>query len=99
MAPDVAVRPPPVLGQQLKNLGIRGVDTSNCCAYFAESGIERAGVAVYGFHMPSHSSVARVLFDESHSESWTIRPEVAHSMQPSHPADSSYACAADALRE
>jgi hypothetical protein len=48
--------------------------------------------------MPSHPSVARILFDESHSESWTIRPEVARSMQPSHPPDSSYALAADALR-
>jgi hypothetical protein len=49
--------------------------------------------------MPSHPPVARVLFDESHSESWTIRPDVARAMQPSHPADSSYARAADALRE
>jgi len=39
------------------------------------------------------------MFDESHSESWTIRPDVARAMQPSHPADSSYARAADALRE
>src|SRR4051795_2759630 len=99
MPTDVAVRPAPVLGQKLKNLRIRGIDTSNCCAYFAESGIECARTAVYGFHMPSHPPIARVLFDESHSESWTIRPEVAHSMQPSHPADSSYARAADALRE
>ncbi len=43
--------------------------------------------------------VARVLFDEAHSEAWTIRPEVAAAIQPSHPADSSYARAADALRE
>jgi hypothetical protein len=49
--------------------------------------------------MPSHPPTARVLFDECHSESWTVRPDVARSMQPSHPADSSYACAADALRE
>src|SRR4051794_40202658 len=48
---------------------------------------------------PSHPPVARILFDESHSESWTIRPEVAHAMQPSHPPDSSFALAADALRE
>src|SRR5690349_9324653 len=45
-----------------------------------------------------HPPVARVLFDESHSEAWTIRPEVAREMQPAHPADSSYARAADALR-
>ncbi|HEX8086321.1 MAG TPA: DUF6421 family protein [Solirubrobacteraceae bacterium] len=43
--------------------------------------------------------VARVLFDEAHSEAWTIRPEVAAAMQPSHPGDSSYARAAEALRE
>ena len=42
--------------------------------------------------------VARVLFDEAHSEAWSIRPEVAASMQPSHPGDSSYAAAAEALR-
>jgi uncharacterized protein DUF6421/uncharacterized protein DUF4350 len=48
--------------------------------------------------MPSHPSTARVLFDESHAESWTIRPEAAREMQPSHAADSSYALAADALR-
>jgi hypothetical protein len=48
--------------------------------------------------MPSHPPTARILFDESHSESWTIRPDVAQAMQPSHPADSSYALAAEALR-
>ncbi len=41
----------------------------------------------------------RVLFDESHSEAWTIRPDVAEAMQPSHPADSSLANAANALAE
>ena len=40
---------------------------------------------------------ARVLFDEAHSEAWTIRPELASSMQPSHPRDSSYALAATLL--
>ena len=40
----------------------------------------------------------RVLFDEAHSEAWTIRPELAEAMQPSHPADASYGKAADALR-
>ncbi|HEX2087137.1 MAG TPA: DUF6421 family protein, partial [Solirubrobacteraceae bacterium] len=43
--------------------------------------------------------VARVLFDEAHSQAWTIRPEVAAAIQPSHPGDSSYARAAEALRE
>src|SRR4051794_26305238 len=42
--------------------------------------------------------LARVLFDESHSEAWTIRPDVAKAIQPAHPEDSSYARAADALR-
>jgi uncharacterized protein DUF6421/uncharacterized protein DUF4350 len=39
----------------------------------------------------------RVLFDESHSEAWTIRPEVAQEMQPAHPGDASYARAASEL--
>src|SRR4051812_22624321 len=39
---------------------------------------------------------ARILFDESHSQAWTIRPEVARAIQPSHPEDSSYARAAAA---
>jgi hypothetical protein len=41
----------------------------------------------------------RAIFDEAHSEAWTIRPELAHAMQPSHPGDASYATAADRLRE
>jgi len=41
---------------------------------------------------------ARVLFDEAHGEAWSVRPEIAAEMQPSHPADSSYVRAADALR-
>ncbi len=48
--------------------------------------------------MPSRAPSARILFDESHSQAWTVRPEIAHAMQPSHPEDSSYALAADALR-
>jgi hypothetical protein len=42
--------------------------------------------------------VIRVLFDEAHQEAWTIRPELAAKMQPSHPADVSYARASDLLR-
>src|SRR3978361_1447345 len=42
--------------------------------------------------------VIRLLFDESHDQAWTVRPEVAARMQPSHPADASYARAADLLR-
>jgi len=43
--------------------------------------------------------VARVLFDEAHGESWTIRPEVAATMQPSHPQDSSFVLAARVLAD
>src|SRR6266540_441802 len=43
--------------------------------------------------------VARVLFDEFHSEAWTIRAEVAKEMQPTHPADSSYVTAAASLAD
>src|SRR4051812_13088585 len=53
----------------------------------------------YGDGMLEHRKTARVLFDESHGEAWTIRPEVARQLQPSHPEDSSYVLAADALRE
>ena len=41
--------------------------------------------------------MARILFDESHSEAWTIRRELAEQMQPAHPGDSSYALAAETL--
>ncbi|MDQ1723360.1 MAG: hypothetical protein QOG52_388 [Frankiaceae bacterium] len=39
-----------------------------------------------------------VLFDEAHSEAWSVRPEAAAEMNPHHPADASYLSAADALR-
>jgi hypothetical protein len=39
----------------------------------------------------------RVIFDEAHSEAWTIRPGVASDMQPAHPGDASYARAAELL--
>src|SRR4051794_4956021 len=42
--------------------------------------------------------MARILFDEAHSQAWTIRPELAQEINPSHPADSSYARAAEILR-
>src|SRR4051795_1456092 len=48
--------------------------------------------------MSARSPIARVLFDEAHGEAWTIRPEIARRIQPSHPEDSSYALAAEALR-
>jgi hypothetical protein len=41
--------------------------------------------------------VARVLFDEHHGEAWTIRPEAAVKMRPSHPAAASYEAAAAEL--
>lgn len=47
----------------------------------------------------SAQKLARVLFDEAHSEAWSTRPEVAASMQPAHPADSSYSRAAELLAE
>ena len=47
--------------------------------------------------MSESGTLARVVFDESHNEAWTIRPEVARVMQPAHPGDSSYARAAAAL--
>ena len=47
--------------------------------------------------MFGRSAVATVLFDESHSEAWTVRPELAREIQPAHPADSSLARAASAL--
>ncbi|MEV0820088.1 DUF6421 family protein [Nonomuraea rubra] len=40
----------------------------------------------------------KVLFDEAHSESWTIRRELAESVNPAHPDDTSYARAAGLLR-
>jgi hypothetical protein len=49
--------------------------------------------------MTESGTLARVLFDEAHSEAWTIRPELARQMQPAHPGDSSYARAAAALAE
>ena len=48
--------------------------------------------------MPVRPASARILFDEAHSQAWTVRPELARAIQPSHPEDSSYALAAEALR-
>ncbi|HJS93527.1 MAG TPA: DUF6421 family protein [Solirubrobacteraceae bacterium] len=47
--------------------------------------------------MNASGTLARVVFDESHNEAWTIRPELARTMQPAHPADASYARAAATL--
>jgi hypothetical protein len=48
--------------------------------------------------MSARAPIATVVFDESHGEAWTIRPDVARAIQPSHPQDSSYELAAQALR-
>jgi hypothetical protein len=45
------------------------------------------------------STHGRILFDEAHSQAWTIRPEAALAMQPAHPRDASYELAARALTE
>jgi Family of unknown function (DUF6421)/Domain of unknown function (DUF4350) len=47
--------------------------------------------------MNASGTLARVVFDESHNEAWTIRPELARTMQPAHPGDASYVRAAAAL--
>ena len=49
--------------------------------------------------MPEQPKLARVVFDEFHSEAWTIRPDLAARMQPAHPGDSSLATAAAALSD
>ena len=49
--------------------------------------------------MPEQPKLARVVFDEFHSEAWTIRPNLAKRMQPAHPGDASLAAAAAALAE
>jgi hypothetical protein len=48
--------------------------------------------------MSARHPIATVLFDEAHGEAWTIRLDVARAIAPSHPQDSSYALAAQALR-
>ncbi|MCX6364581.1 MAG: DUF6421 family protein, partial [Actinobacteria bacterium] len=49
---------------------------------------------------PLHQrKVARVVFDESHGEAWSIRPDAAMTLRPEHPAAASYAAAASALAE
>jgi hypothetical protein len=45
----------------------------------------------------TEGKLARVLFDEAHSEAWSIRAEVAERMQAVHPADASLARAATVL--
>ncbi|MBE2319834.1 hypothetical protein DVA67_027970 [Solirubrobacter sp. CPCC 204708] len=45
------------------------------------------------------NKTATLLFDEAHSQAWTIRPEVAQRMQPAHPEDASYVKAARLLEQ
>ena len=45
------------------------------------------------------NKTATLLFDEAHSQAWSIRPEVAQRMQPAHPADASYVQAAKLLEQ
>jgi len=45
------------------------------------------------------NKTATLLFDEAHSEAWTIRPDVAQRMQPAHPEDASYVKAAQLLEQ
>ncbi len=49
--------------------------------------------------MTESGTLARVIFDEAHSEAWTVRSDLARQMQPAHPGDASYARAAAALAE
>ncbi len=46
---------------------------------------------------PAQRKIARILFDEFHSESWSISAERAREMEPERAANSSYAAAAAAL--
>jgi len=46
---------------------------------------------------PAQRKIARILFDEFHSESWSISAERAREMEPGRVANSSYATAANAL--
>ena len=45
----------------------------------------------------SQRKLARVLFDEYHSESWSVSAARAREMQPEDPVNASYQCAADEL--
>ena len=40
----------------------------------------------------------RLVFDEAHSEAWSLSPETARTINPVNPADASYALAAQELR-
>jgi hypothetical protein len=65
------------------------------CRDYIAFGIDSRRARSYSARM----TAARVLFDESHSEAWTIREALARTMQPAHPADCSLGLAAAALAE
>ncbi len=46
---------------------------------------------------PTQRQTIRIVFDESHSESWSISAEQARAMQPGDPANASYERAAEVL--
>ena len=60
-------------------------------------GSEREEVSDARRPAPAHRGA--VLFDEHHGEAWSIRPEAAARMRPTHPAAASYARAAAQLAE
>ncbi len=64
-------------------------------AYSAGQSVESGLSSPVEFLEATH--IARVLFDEYHSEAWSISPEVARRMQPEAPFDSSHAQAAQAM--
>jgi hypothetical protein len=47
--------------------------------------------------IPTPQKLVRMVFDEFHSESWSVSAERAREMQPEDPANASYQLAADAL--
>jgi hypothetical protein len=49
-------------------------------------------------HQVAERPFASVLFDEAHSEAWSIRPEAVALMNPKHPGDAGYLRAAESLR-
>src|SRR3954454_15043921 len=73
-------------------MAINHVHTMDSCTYGPGIGVDSVFCAVYRVEMK------RILFDEAHTEAWTIRPELAQEINPSHTADSSYARAAEILR-
>src|SRR5205085_981769 len=67
--------------------------------FIAENTSKSASTAAEARGRLRYMKRARMLFDEFHSEAWTIRPALAEAMQPAHPADASYAEAARSLGE